>query len=42
MLRPLLKNGKLTSSFEDVDKIRARVRRELEELRTATPSLKWR
>jgi len=42
LLKPLLKNGKLVSGFEEVDKLRARVQGELDELRTATPSLQWR
>ena len=42
LLKPLLRNGKLTAALEEVDKIRSRVRRELEELRTATPSIRWR
>ena len=42
MLRPLLKGGKLVGSFEGVEELRARVRNELGELRTATPSLQWR
>jgi nicotinate phosphoribosyltransferase len=42
MLKPLLKNGKLVAGFQSIDEIRARVRRDLDELRTATPSLRWR
>ena len=42
MLKPLLKNGKLAAAFESMDDLRARVRRDLDELRTATPSLQWR
>jgi len=42
MLKLLLKNGKLVAGFESMDDLRARVRRDLDELRTATPSLQWR
>ena len=42
LLKPLLKGGKLVSRFEEVDVLRARVRKELEELRNATPSIQWR
>ncbi len=42
LLKPLLKDGKLVSSFQSIDQLRARVRSELDELRTAAPSLQWR
>lgn len=42
MLKPLLVNGKLARSFESVEELRARVRGSLEELRSATPTLRWR
>jgi nicotinate phosphoribosyltransferase len=42
MLKPLLKNGKLATSLESVEAIRDRVRRSLDELRTATPTLQWK
>ena len=42
LLKPLLKGGKLTMAFEDVDKIRARVLEDLQQLRRSAPSLKWR
>ncbi len=42
LLKPLLKGGKLVANFESVEAVRARVRSDLEELRAATPSLKWR
>jgi nicotinate phosphoribosyltransferase len=42
LLKPLLKNGKLVATFQGIDELRAKVRSDLEELRTATPSLQWR
>ena len=42
LLKPLLKNGKLVSTFQDVEELRTKVRSDLDELRTATPSLQWR
>jgi hypothetical protein len=42
LLRPLLKDGRMARSFDGMDEIRARVRANLEELRTAHPSLSWR
>jgi len=42
LLKPLLKNGKLVASFQGIDELRSRVRRDLDELSTATPSLQWR
>lgn len=42
LLKPLLKNGRLVSTFQDVEELRAKVRSDLDELRTATPSLQWR
>jgi nicotinate phosphoribosyltransferase len=42
MLKPLLKEGKMVRGFEDAGKVRARVIGSLDELRTATPSLRWR
>lgn len=42
LLKPLLKNGKMVQSFEGIEELRARVRNELDELRTSTPSLQWR
>ena len=42
MLKPLLKAGKLVRAFEDMDVLRSRVKGDLEELKTATPSLQWR
>jgi nicotinate phosphoribosyltransferase len=42
MLKPLLEKGKMARDFEEVDEIRARVRKELEELKTSVPSIKWR
>ncbi len=42
LLKPLLKDGKLVREFEPVDALRARVRKDLNELRTATPSIRWR
>jgi nicotinate phosphoribosyltransferase len=42
LLKPVLKEGKMVTKFEDMDALRARVRASLDELRTATPSLRWR
>jgi nicotinate phosphoribosyltransferase len=42
MLKPLLKDGKLVADFEEIDAIKTRVRKDLNELRTATPSLNRR
>ena len=42
LLKPLLKNGKLVADFQSLDDIRAKVRKDLDELKTATPSLQWR
>ena len=42
LLKPLIKNGKLVSDFEPLDDIRDRVRKDLADLKTATPSLQWR
>jgi len=42
LLKPLLKNGRLVSTFQDVEELRAKVRSDLDELGTATPSLQWR
>ena len=42
LLKPLLKNGKMVADFESIDDLRVRVRKDLDELRTATPSLQWR
>lgn len=42
LLKPLLKGGKLVGKIEDGDRIRARVRADLEQLAASTPSLHWR
>ena len=42
LLKPLLKDGKLVAPFESIDDLRAKVRADLNELKTATPSLQWR
>jgi len=42
LLRPLLKEGKMVTEFDSIDEIRARVKANLEELRSAKPSLSWR
>jgi nicotinate phosphoribosyltransferase len=42
LLKPLLEKGKMARDFEEVDEIRARVRKELEELKTSAPSIQWR
>jgi len=42
LLKPLLKNGKMVADFQSLDDLRAKVRIDLDELKTATPSLQWR
>jgi nicotinate phosphoribosyltransferase len=42
LLKPLLKNGKMVAGFESIGDLRAKVGRDLDELKTATPSLQWR
>ena len=42
LLKPLLKNGKVVAGFQSIDDLRAKVKKDLDELRTATPSLQWR
>jgi nicotinate phosphoribosyltransferase len=42
MLKPLLKNGKLVANFEGMEELRTRVHNDLNELKAATPSLRWR
>ncbi|MDA4125450.1 MAG: nicotinate phosphoribosyltransferase [Thaumarchaeota archaeon] len=42
LLKPLLKDGKMVRKFDSMDEIRSRVKGELEELKTAQPSLSWR
>ncbi len=42
LLKPLLKNGKLVSSFEGLEEIRTRVRGDLDDLKNASPTLQWR
>jgi len=42
LLKPLLKNGKLVADFQSIDDLRARVMKDLDELKTTTPSLQWR
>ena len=42
LLKPLLKNGKMVADFDSIDILRTRVRKDLDELRTSTPSLQWR
>ena len=42
LLKPLLKNGKMVADFESIDDLRVKVRKDLGELKTATPSLQWR
>ena len=42
LLKPLLKSGRPTRDFESLDKLRSKVARSLEELRSAQPSLAWR
>jgi len=42
LLKPLLKNGKMVADFQPIDDLRAKVRKDLNELKTATPSLQWR
>lgn len=42
MLKPLLEGGKLVQDFEGVEELRAKVLADIDELRSASPSLKWR
>ncbi len=42
LLKPLLKDGKIVREFESVEKIRARVRSRLDELKSAQPVLSWK
>jgi len=42
LLKPLLKEGKMAREFEGMDEIRARVKTNLNELKSARPSLSWR
>jgi len=42
LLKPLLKDGKMVADFQSIDDLRAKVRKDLNELKTATPSLQWR
>ena len=42
LLNPLLKNGKMVAEFDSVESLRAKVRKDLNELRSSTPSLTWR
>jgi nicotinate phosphoribosyltransferase len=42
LLKPLLRNGKLVADFQSIDDLRTNVSKDLDELRTSTPSLQWR
>jgi nicotinate phosphoribosyltransferase len=42
MLKPLLKGGRIVTTFESLDAIRSSVRSSLDEVKTAQPSLTWR
>ncbi len=42
LLKPLLDNGKFVRNFESMDEIRNRVQTDLDDLKTAHPSLSWR
>ncbi len=42
MLKPLLSKGKMVGTFRSVDEVRTRVLKDLAELGTSTPALKWR
>ena len=42
LLKHLLRDGKMVADFQSIDDLRAKVRRDLDELKTATPSLQWR
>jgi nicotinate phosphoribosyltransferase len=42
MLKPLIQEGRLVRAFESPDKIRSRLRTDLEELKGSQPSIKWR
>jgi len=42
LLKPLLKSGKMVADFDSIESLREKVRKDLDELRASTPSLKWR
>jgi nicotinate phosphoribosyltransferase len=42
MLKPLIRGGRIVTAFESLDAIRSSVRRSLDEVNTARPSLTWR
>ena len=42
LLKPLLEDGRMARGFDDLDKIRTRVKANLDELRLVQPSLSWR
>ena len=42
LLKPLLKEGKMARGFDGMDEIRARVKANMNELKSAQPSLSWR
>ena len=42
MLKPLLKDGRMARRFEGMDEIRARVKSNLDALKSAQPSISWR
>ena len=42
LLMPLLKDGKMAKGFDGMDEIRARVKANLDELKSAQPSISWR
>ncbi|HXW36786.1 MAG TPA: nicotinate phosphoribosyltransferase [Nitrososphaerales archaeon] len=41
MLRPLIRNGKIVREYEGIEKIRSRVSRGLEQVKSAEPSIAW-
>jgi nicotinate phosphoribosyltransferase len=42
MLKPLIRKGKVVREFEDPAKVRGRVLKSIEQLRSAEPSISWR
>ena len=42
LLRPLLKDGRMVADFDPIEILRAKVRKDLDDLRTSSPSLQWR
>ena len=41
LLKPIIKGGKITSPFRDIDEIRSRTMKEIKAVARAEPSLRW-